>query len=437
MEVNLSMSLHVKEIRGNANQEITNEFASNLGNRIGNFLSNNNFVNVGRDDSPISHMISQSITSGILAAGINVNDYGIVPLPVVHYLSSFENGDIQLNISTDQNKVAIKVYSNYKIHLEDNQPTRVSGNQIGHLKYVNKYLDKYHQAIVESIDGKVIKNKRPKVILECGNHSIMPILTQILDSFGVDRILFNYETSNLSNEKFSESRSENISTLSDMVKTVGADVGISLDNEVNKAFFIDENGVNIRDQTMLGIFAKNCLKQNQGIIVSSVVSSLALEEIIKETDGELIKSPVNSVLSEAAKYDAIFAGDEPGIYIFPQFQSCPDPIFASVMLLKIISENKPLSKLAKEIPEYNRTGFTVRCGHENKCKAIKLFKNKMESKAVIDTTDGVRADFKDSYILVRPSRFEPLLKIYIETKDSTNLSMLNHEVNEIIEQIKN
>ncbi|UTB32566.1 MAG: hypothetical protein NKF70_13945 [Methanobacterium sp. ERen5] len=430
------MSLHVKEIRGNVNSEITNEFASILGNRIGIFLSPKTVVNVGKDNSPTSQMISQSLTSGILAAGINVNDYGVVPLPVIHYLSNFENGDIQLNVSTDQNKIAIKVYSDYKIHLEDNQPSKVTGNNVGQLKYVNKYLDKYQEAITKTINNLAIQNKRPKVLLECGNNSIMPLITQILDAYGVDRILFNCETSNRE-DTYLESRSENLSTLSDMVKTIGADIGISLDNEVDKAVFMDENGQIIRDQTMLGIFAKNGLKNNPGVIVSSVVSSLALEEVVKQANGKLIKSPVDSVLTESAKYNAIFAGDEPGNFVFPSFQSCSDPIFASMMLLKIISENKPLSKLAHEIPEYHRTGFTVKCDHENKCKAIELFKDKMKDKGYVDNTDGIRADFKDSFILVRPSRFEPLLKIYIETKDSSKLSELNNEVNDIIEQIKN
>ena len=429
------MSSHVKEIRGIVNSEITNEFASNLGNRLGNFL-NKSVVNIGRDDTSVSQMISQSLTAGIMAAGINVNDYGIVPLPVVHYLSSFSNGDIQLNISSNHNKVAIKIFSEYEIYLEDNQPESVAGDSLGQLKYVNKYLDKYHEALLKNIDNEVITNKRPKVMIECGNKYIVPFITQILNSYGVDNILFSFENSDTDTNRGMVSKSENISTLSDMVTTVGADIGISLDNEVDKVVFIDENGATIKDQTMIAIFAKNSLKEKQGNIVSSVVSSLALEEVVNQTNGKLIKAPVNAVLSETVNSNAIFAGDEPGSYIFPEFQTCSDPIFAAVMLLKIISENKPLSKLANEIPEYHRTGFTIKCDHENKFGAIERLKSKLKEKGKIDTTDGVRADFKDSYVLVRPSTFDPVLKIYIETKEPDQLSVLNRGVNNIISEIK-
>jgi phosphomannomutase/phosphoglucomutase len=430
------MSLYLKEIRGNVNSEITNEFASNLGNRLGNFI-NKCVVNVGRDDTPISQMISQSLTSGIMAAGINVNDYGVVPLPIVHYLSNFNNGDIQLNISSNHNKTEIKIYSDYEIFLEDNRPKRVTGDKVGKLKYLNnKYIDKYHEAILKNIENEVIINKRPKVLIECGNKYIVPFITQILNSYGVDNILFSFENSDTDTNREQVSKSENISTLSDMVTTVGADLGISLDNVVDKVVFLDENGATVRDQTMIGIFAKDSLKKKKGTIVSSVVSSLALEEVVNQTNGKLIKTPVNSILNEAVTSKAIFAGDEPGRYVFPQFQSCSDPIFASVMLLKIISENKPLSKLAEEIPEYHRTGFTIKCDHENKSKAIQNLKFKLQEKGNIDTTDGVRADFGDSYILVRPSNFEPVLKIYIETKEPEQLSSLNRELHDLISEIK-
>ncbi len=425
------MSLFVKEIRGELNTEITNEYASNLGEKIGNFLNPKNIVNVGRDDNPGSQMILQSLTAGIMSTGRNIGDYGIVPNPVVHYLSNFNEGDIQINIGTNQNKVVIKNYSNYEIHLEPNSTENQSKLQIGQLKYVNKYLDNYHNSILKNIDTEVIKNKRPKVLLDCGNKSTMPFITEILSSLSVDSILFSCENSNQFEKEKLGPHSEDISTISDMVTTVGADLGILLNNEVDQAVFIDENGNTIRDQTMLGIFAKHSLKENPGTIVSSIVASLALEEVVNQSEGQLLKVPVDSVLRESIYNDAIFAGDEPGQYIFPNFQSCSDAIYSSIMLMQIIcSLNKPLSILAKEIPEYHRTGFSIKCDHENKSRIIELLKDELNGK--INSTDGVRAEFGDSYVLIRPSRFEPVLKIYIEAKDSNKLYELSREVNGII-----
>ena len=425
------MSLYVKEIRGEVNNEINNEYASNLGKLIGNFLSPKNIVRVGRDDNPVSQMILQSLTAGIMATGRDIGDYGIVPTPVVHYLSKFDEGDIQINISSNQNKVIIKIYSNYEIHLEPNNPHKTSIFNVGQLKYVNKYLNRYQDKILENINKEAIINKRPKVLLDCGNKSTMPFITQILTSLSVDSILFSCESSSGDNEL--DPSTKNISTISDMVKTVGADLGILLNNEVDQAVFIDENGDTIRDQTMLGIFAKHRLNENPGNIVSSIVSSLALEEVVNEANGKLLKVPVDSVLRESIYNKAIFAGDEPGQFIFPNFQSCSDAIYSSIMLIQIIcSLNKPLSELSDKIPEYHRTGFSIKCDHENKSRVIELLKSKLDGE--INSTDGVRSDFGDSYVLIRPSRFDPVLKIYIESKDSNKLTELSQEVNDIISQ---
>ena len=423
------MSLFIKEIRGEVNREISNEYASNLGKIIGNFLSPKNIVRVGRDDNPVSQMILQSLTAGIMATGRDIGDYGIVPTPVLHYISKFDDGDIQINISTNQNKVIIKIYSNYEIHLEPNNPHKPLIVHVGQLKYINKYLDRYQDKLIENIDQEAILNKRPKVLLDCGNKSTMPFITQILTALSVDSILFSCENSN--DERELIPNSEDISTISDMVKTVGADLGILLNNEVDQAVFIDENGNTIRDQTMLGIFAKYILNEKPGNIISSIVSSLALEEVVTQAKGKLIKVPVDSVLRESIYNNAIFAGDEPGQFIFPNFQSCSDAIYSSMMLIQIIcSLNKPLSVLAKEIPEYHRTGFSIGCNHENKLHVIELLKDKLDGK--ISSTDGVISDFGDSYVLIRPSRFDPVLKIYIEAKDSNKLSELSQEVNGII-----
>jgi phosphomannomutase len=425
------MSLYVKEIRGEVNNEINNEYASNLGKLIGNFLSPKNIVRVGRDDNPVSQMILQSLTAGIMATGRDIGDYGIVPTPVVHYLSKFDEGDIQINIGSNQNKVIIKIYSNYEIHLEPNNPHKTSIFYVGQLKYVDKYLNHYHDKLLENINKEAIVDKRPKVLLDCGNKSTMPFITQILTSLSVDSILFSCESSSSDGDRELDPSTENISTISDMVKTVGADLGILLNNEFDQAVFIDENGDTIRDQTMLGIFAKHSLNDNPGNIVSSIVSSLALEEVVNKANGKLIKVPVDSVLRESIYNKAIFAGDEPGQFIFPNFQSCSDAIYSSIMLIEIIcSRNKPLSELAHEIPEYHRTGFSIKCDHENKSRVIELLKNKLDGE--INSTDGVRSDYKDSYVLIRPSRFDPVLKIYIESKDSNKIAELSQEVNGII-----
>lgn len=432
------MSLYMKEIRGEVNSEITNESASNLGNIIGNFLSPESIVHVSRDDEPASQMISRALTSGIMAAGRTVVDFGVVPTPIVHYLSSFQNGNLLITTNTRYNTVAINIYSNYEVHLEQKQPEKVKVEDLGHLTHINELLNTYQQAVIEQIDKDNITTKKPKIILECGDKSVTPFISEILTTFGVENIVLSFENSDGNKKrKFNEINPENISIVSNMVKTISADLGIVLDRNGERATFIDENGDTIRDQTALGLFAKQMLSRQRGIVVSSVVASISLDEVVKENRGELIKTPVYSILKELDDEEVIFAGDEPGIFIFPKFQSCSDAIFASAMLIDIIcTEDKPLSVLAAEIPEYHRCGFSFKCDHELKSHAIELLKKELKEKGKLTTIDGVRADFDNSYMLIRSSFFHPKLKIYLEAKNSDELSQLTHEVNKIMDHIE-
>lgn len=432
------MSLYKREIRGEVNTEITNESASNLGSNIGNFLSTESIINMGRDDKTASEMISRALTAGIMATGKTVADYGVVPTPVVHYLTSFLNGNLLITVNAHYNLVAINIYSDYEIHLEQKQPEKVLGKNIGQLTVINEFLETYQTGINEHINRNNISTKKPKIILECNDKSVKPYISQILTSFGIENIVLSIENPNGSKkQKFLETNPENISVASSMVKTISADLGIILDNNGEQAFFIDENGDLLRDQTVLSIFAKHMLKKNGGKIISSVVASLSLDDVVKETGGELIKTPVDAILKGLDNSDVIFAGDEPGKYIFPHFQSCADAIFASIKMIDIIcTEDKPLSRLAEEIPEYHRTGFSVKCDHELKSKAIELLKNELKEKGELNTVDGVRVDFDNSYILIRASCFEPLLKIYLEAEKAERLSQLTREVNKIMNFIQ-
>jgi phosphomannomutase len=432
------MSLYKKEIRGEVNSEITNESASNLGSIIGNFLSPESIVNVGRDDKTASQMISRALIAGIMATGKTVADYGVVPTPVVHYHTDFLNGNLLITINTHHNVLSINIYSNYEIHLDQKQPEKVLGEDIGLLKSINEFLEIYQLGLNEQINYKNISTKKPKIIVECSDKIVNSFISQLLSTFGIETIVLNIENPNGNKErKFLENYPENISIVSNMVKTISADLGIILDNNGEQAFYIDEKGDLIRDQTILSIFAKHLLKKQKGLVISSIVASLALDEVVKSSGGKLIKTPVDAILKELDNPDVIFAGDEPGKYIFPKFQSCSDAIFASIKLIDIIcAEDKPLSRLTEEIPEYHRTGFSVKCDHELKSQAIELLKNELKQKGKLTTVDGVRVDFDNSYILIRASCFEPILKIYLEAKKPERLSPLTREVNKIMDLIE-
>ncbi|MBI5680035.1 MAG: phosphomannomutase [Methanobacterium sp.] len=433
------MSKYIQNIRGVVNVEITNKFASHLGTIVGNHVGIGKNVMVGRDLNVPSQMIKRSLTTGLMSSGVNVIDLGIAPIPVIHYGMGLYDASVMITISKSHLRpedIDIKILSEHEIPLEHRHAEKVPWNQIGQLKYVHEYQEPYIKGVLKHINNEIIKNKAFLVVLDCEEGVNIPLVPQILDELDCETVLIRCKDSECDID-FPEPSPKRISLISELTTALGADIGIVLDNDRDRAVFIDQHGNIIRDQTILSIFAKYALNKEPGrTIVSSIVASQSLDEIVSDKGGDLIKTSIDTVLNEIDANNAIFGGDEPGMYVFPEFQTCFDAIFAVMKMLEILAkEDTTLSTLAGGIEEYNRTGFTIECEHEKKDEVIETFMTKFESGNNINTIDGIRVGLEDSFILIRPSRFEPLIRVYIESKSAQKLQELTESVKKMIENV--
>lgn len=433
------MAKYVQSIRGVVNTEISNKFASHLGTIVGNFIGPGKQVVVGRDVHVPSQMIKRSITTGLMSAGTDVVDFGIAPIPVIHYGKDFYNAKAMITISKSHLRpqdIDIKIFSDHEIPLQAHAK-KVPWDQIGNLRYVYEYRELYVNGILKKATTENIKKKGFLVVLDIKEDFDKPLIPHILNKIGCETVKID-SMDVQSVDEFPEPSPKRISLVSELTTAIGADMGIVLDNDADRVVFIDHKGNIIREQTVLGIFAQHILKHTPGgNVVSSIVASQSLEEIVSNAGGNLIKTSVNNVLKEIYANNAVFGGDEPGMYVFPEFQTCFDAIFAVVKMLEILAkQDSTLSALAGGIKEYNRTGFTIECEHEKKDEVIEIFKAKFESESNINTVDGIRVDLEESYILIRPSRFEPLIRVYVESKSAEKLQELTEYVKKIIEDVQ-
>jgi phosphomannomutase/phosphoglucomutase len=430
------MSKYVQTIRGVVNVEITNNFASDLGTTLGNYLGPGKRVIIGRDISIPSRMIKRSLTTGLMAAGLDVIDLGVAPIPVIHYNGDFYNANVVITISKYHlrpEKVDIMIFSDHEIPLSQKHAAKVPWNEIGDLRLVHEYRENYIKAVLKHIKTDIVNNKAFLIVLDSEEGTNKPFAPQILNELNCETVLIGSKDHELDDD-FSVPHPKRISLVSELTTAIGADMGILLDNDSDRVVFIDPNGHIIRDQTILGIFAKYALEEHLGgNIVSSVVASLSLDEIISNEGGKLIKTSVDNVLNEIDNTNAIFGGDEPGMYAFPEFQNCFDAIFSVLKMMEILAKkDTTISNLASKIEEYNRTVFTIECENEKKNEVIEAFISAFIPENSINTVDGVRIDLEDSFILLRPSRFEPLIRAYIESKSAQKLQELTESVKMVI-----
>ncbi|PKL71834.1 MAG: phosphomannomutase, partial [Methanobacteriales archaeon HGW-Methanobacteriales-2] len=209
------MSRFVQNIRGVVNFEITNKFASHLGTIVGNYVGPEKRVVVGRDLNVPSQMIKRSITTGLMAAGVDVIDFGVAPIPVIHYSREFYNANVMITISKSHLRpedVDIKIFSDHEIPLEQRHADKVSWNQIGTLRYVHEYREKYIKGVLDEIDVSAINKKSFLIVLDCEGGD-MPFAPQLLHKINCETVLIGCNENTLEGD-FPEPSPKRISLVS-------------------------------------------------------------------------------------------------------------------------------------------------------------------------------------------------------------------------------
>jgi len=208
----------------------------------------------------------------------------------------------------------------------------------------------------------------------------------------------------------------------EMVKQTGADLGIAHDGDSDRVVFVTEKGEVIRGDRTKALLAQDYLmRAKRGVIVTTVDSSLALDEIVEKGGGEAIRTPVGDiqVAVKMKESEALMGGEACGVFILPDFHLAPEPFLAACLILERMARTgKSFGELISEIPIYPLMKFKLKCPNEKKETVMKILVDTLpkglENVEKVITVDGIGVTLKEGWILVRPSGTEPVIRITCE-----------------------
>jgi phosphoglucosamine mutase len=217
---------------------------------------------------------------------------------------------------------------------------------------------------------------------------------------------------------------------------------LAYDGDGDRAAFINENGDFVDFDRVLAAYAAHVVKENgRGVVATNVEASMCIEKMVEEQGGKVVRTKVGDVyVAEAVRqHDAIFGGEPCGAWIHPQFHLCPDGILSSALLLKALEdENKGLSKLVSETPQYITLRENIPCRNEIKYKTVEELGNALKSAfpgyKEFSTVDGMRFSIEGGWILVRASGTEPLVRL---TAEGESLKAAKEIMNKTVGLVKN
>ncbi len=417
-------------VRGLANTDLSPELAFKLGLYGGEIFKktgNGEFL-LGRDTRLSGQMLKSSLAAGLMAAGLNVIDLGIVSTPLVAYLvmeGNFSGGAV---ISASHNPYeynGIKFFDTDGFKLTDDEEDQIQKMIDEDLKLERNTFDKIGslydgEDLVHTYEA-YIKNlartsfKGLKIGVDCGNGATYKMAPEILKDLGAEVVAINTDPDGKNIN--ASCGSTNPDLIAKLVVEEGCDLGFSFDGDADRLIAVDEKGRVIDGDHMLAIFAKD-LMTNERLsskrVIGTVMTNMGLDDYLRDLGMEVVRSQVGDryVLEEMLRGKDSIGGEQSGHIIFLDYNTTGDGLATGVHLVNAIlsSGEKPsvLNDMVKRYPQ-----VLVNAHIDNKKKYLY-----MENDIIRREIEKIERDFgQTGRVVIRPSGTEPLVRVMIEGKD--------------------
>lgn len=423
------------KVTGLGNLEITPEFAAKLGAAYGAMLGAGSSVVYSRDVSLSSRMIQRAFGSGLISAGINVRDLQTLPIPVVRfelYTGRHAGGvhirhtpyrkelqDIIFFSEDGQDIATSKAKSLERLFVrEDFRRARI--DEVGTIEYPVRILESYREQFLKYIDVEAIRAADFKIVVDYAHGGAVDIFPAIFGELGCEVISLN---AYIDPSKVSISREEKnfaMKTLSVIVKSLGANLGIMLDNNAEKIRIVDEEGMEIAEQLLLLLVTDLFLSVNQARKMAvPVLASMGVDEIASEYGVEVIRvrNDHQAMMNAKTSMDVDFVGGTRGGFIFPGFQLGADAMFSTAKILELLARtDQRFSGLRKKFSDLVYLSEDVPCNWRKKGQVMRnLITHTAEEDRQL--VDGIRVMRDGGWVLIAPDREKDLFHIYSESRD--------------------
>ncbi|OZV69873.1 phosphoglucosamine mutase [Winogradskyella aurantia] len=409
-------------------------------------------VVVGRDARISGEMIQNLVMNTLVGLGIHVIDVGLSTTPTVEVAVPMEHADGGIILTASHNPKqwnALKLLNAKGEFLNGVEGQKIleiatSGNMIfsdvdalGRITKNEAYIDLHIDEVLDLplVNKKAIEDANLKVVVDGVNSTGGIAIPLLLERLGVHPIKLYCEP----NGHFPhnpEPLKEHLTDLSEAVIKEGADLGIVVDPDVDRLAFMDEKGEMFGEEYTLVACADYVLSKTPGNTVSNMSSTRALRDVTEKYGGTYEASAVGevNVVELMKKNKAIIGGEGNGGIIYPELHYGRDALVGVALFLSLLAEKKmTVSELKATYPLYYMSKKKIQLTPELDVDAILDAMKSKYSNEKLTTIDGVKIDFADSWVHLRKSNTEPIIRIYTEAQSQNAADAL---ADRIIEEIK-
>ena len=452
------LMLSVSGLRGIIGQSLIPPVAVRYAAGFGQWLKSEGLgtdtphVVIGRDSRPSGEMMAMAATAGLIGVGCQVTDIGIATTPGVAIMTEHLKADGGLVITASHNPI---IWNGIKALRADGmapppQQAQEIIRQFNHeeLKFCSVECmqpvthdttvhETHVDRVLAHIDTQAIRKRRFKVVVDSVHGAGGPVTAKLMNQLGVELIsLYATPTGHFPHEP--EPNKQNLTELCQVVQKHQADIGFAQDPDADRLAVVDEQGCYIGEEYTLVLACLQLLRRSDTIQPATLVANLStsrmIDDLSKTYNTRVIRTPVGeaNVATAIKNHNALMGGEGNGGVIWPKVGHVRNSVAGMALLLELMAHSqKPLSNIVSKIPRYAIVKDKINIPSGMASQGIELLGKHYTSQET-DTQDGIRIDWPDRWVHVRPSNTEPILRIIAEADTVINAQQLINDVKQIL-----
>lgn len=391
-------------------------------------------VALSRDSRPSGGMLRHAVIAGLASCGCEIFDLGIAPTPTVGFAVRQLKAAGAIQITASHNPApwnGLKLFGpdgavlsaskgkDIKEIFDTNNFALVGHEKLGRLHETSEAVAWHRQRVLQLVDVERIRSARFRVLVDANAGAGGPLARALLESLGGTPLMYG-EMPDGDFKHPPEPLAANLTSILPLVPGQRAHIGFVLDPDADRLAIIDEQGRYIGEELTLALAVLCRLNQQRGSVVINMSSSRVNEDLAKRFGVPCFRSAVGeaNVVEKMREVNAVIGGEGNGGVIDPRVGWVRDPFIGMGLVLQLLAETgKRPSELVAELPSY----AIVKDKYDVSREALRALNDRLQAhwpEAKVNRLDGLRLDWPDRWLHVRPSNTEPIVRVIAEAPDA-------------------
>jgi phosphomannomutase len=433
----------VSGIRGVVGGSLTPEVATAFAAALGTHVQGGRVV-LSRDGRSSGDLLRHAVLAGLLSTGCEVHDLGVASTPTcglaLRRLAAA--GGIQITASHNPAEWnGLKLFGPEGAVLsaaegglvrnlfETRAFRRVAWTGVGTVRECDRAADWHRDRILELVDVPRIRGARLRTFLDANGGAGGPLGRDLLEAFQAGPVCHGCDADGVFQHE-PEPIAAHLRDLCPLVPQHGAGVGFVLDPDADRLALIDETGRYIGEELTLALAVSFRLRRERGPVVINMSTSRINEDIARQFGCPCYRAAVGeaNVVEKMREVGAVIGGEGNGGVIDPRVGGVRDPFIGMGLILNLMAESgRKLSELVAGLPAYVIVKEKYQVARAQLPELFAALAKRWPD-ATDNRVDGLRLDWEDRWVHVRPSNTEPIVRVIAEAPRAEQAQRLCREV---------